>query len=298
MSRTWTSNSGAGRTRLTRIQRIGLWFLAALLLWLTPGLFPQKPLVLYTDYVTVLAYHHIDDSTNGMVTISTPLFHSQLTDLMERGYHFITLAQFKQFLAGGSVPPNAVLVTFDDGYKSFFTNAYPILKAMNIPAVNFVITKDLEHPEQSRIPSLSRDEIRQMTREDSDIDVQCHTDSLHDTAPNGGALFTSRLSGGNTEETEQAFEQRIIADTRLCRSKLEALYARPVDAFAYPFGTYDAESADILTRSGIKYAFTTYSDIVTRGIDPLQIPRINAGSPFIRSNSLNNLIIKRLYQQK
>ncbi|OXM84512.1 polysaccharide deacetylase [Paenibacillus rigui] len=283
---------------LTVAQRIGLWALALVLLWLTPGLFRQPPITLYTDKVTVLAYHHIDDSADGMVTIPTRLFHSQLTDLVQRGYHFITLTQFKQFLAGGTVPPNAILVTFDDGYKSFYTNAYPILKAMNIPAVNFVITKDLEHPEQSRIPSLSRDEIRQMTREHAGIDVQCHTDSLHDTAPNGGALFTTRLNNGSVEETEQAFRQRIIEDTERCRAKLGQLYERPIDSFAYPFGIYDTQSAELLREAGIAYAFTTYSEIASRQADPLQIPRINAGSPFIKSNSLNNLIIKRLHQQK
>lgn len=298
MSRTWISNGIAGTAKLSWMQRMGLWVVAIALLWMTPGLFPQKPLILYTDKVTVLAYHHIDDTIDGNVTISTPLFHSQLTDLVHRGYNFITLTQFKQFLAGGAIPPNAMLVTFDDGYRSFYTNAYPILKAMNIPAVNFVITKDLEHPEQSNIPSLSRDEIRQMTRETSGIDVQCHTDSLHDTAPNGGALFTTRLKNGTVEESQQAFEQRIISDTKLCRSKLGELYSRPIDSFAYPFGIYDTQSAELLKKAGISYAFTTYSDVVSRGVDPLQIPRINAGSPFIKSNSLNNLIIKRLHQQK
>ncbi len=43
-------------------------------------------------------------------------------------------------MEGATVPSNAVLVTFDDGYQSFYTAAYPILKSLRIPAVNFVIT--------------------------------------------------------------------------------------------------------------------------------------------------------------
>ncbi|MBE1443934.1 MULTISPECIES: polysaccharide deacetylase family protein [unclassified Paenibacillus] len=278
------------------MQKAGLWLLIVVLLWLTPGIFQQAPLTVYKDRVSVIAYHHIDDQTVGDVTIKTELLREQLTDLLQRGYHFISLTQFKEYLAGGPVPPNAVLVTFDDGYQSFYTRAYPILKELNIPAVNFVITKDLEQPLRSLIPSLSKDEIRHMTREMAGIDVQCHTDSLHDRAPNGGALFTTKLTNAQgVVETEQQFEQRIMDDTQLCRKKLGELYNRPIDSFAYPFGIYDARSADLLNRSGIHYAYTTVSGIASRNTDPMQIPRINAGSPFVKANSLNNLIIQRLH---
>ncbi|GAA4867536.1 hypothetical protein GCM10023310_54100 [Paenibacillus vulneris] len=278
------------------MQKAGLWLLIVVLLWLTPGIFQQAPLTVYKDRVSVIAYHHIDDQTVGDVTIKTELLREQLTDLLQRGYHFISLTQFKEYLAGGPVPPNAVLVTFDDGYQSFYTRAYPILKELNIPAVNFVITKDLEQPLRSLIPSLSKDEIRHMTREMAGIDVQCHTDSLHDRAPNGGALFTTKLTNAQgVVETEQQFEQRIMDDTQLCRKKLGELYNRPIDSFAYPFGIYDTRSADLLNRSGIHYAYTTVSGIASRNTDPMQIPRINAGSPFVKANSLNNLIIQRLH---
>ncbi|UUZ91300.1 polysaccharide deacetylase family protein [Paenibacillus sp. P25] len=275
---------------------IPLFLVAIAALLLAPGLFYAGENVWYTDKVAVIAYHHIDDRIQGDVTITSARFREQLTDLLQRGYHFITLQQFRAFMGGGSVPPNAVLVTFDDGYQSFYTNAYPILKELNIPAVNFVITKDLEHPLESRIPSLSRDEIRQMTREWKDIEVQCHTDSLHDLAPDGGALFTTRLKVGDRTETEEQFENRIISDTQRRRQKLSDLYEGPVDAFAFPFGIYDEHSATRLKKAGIHYAFTTVSGLTDRNTDPMQIPRINAGSPFIKANSLNNLIIRKLHQ--
>ncbi|WP_028550668.1 polysaccharide deacetylase family protein [Paenibacillus sp. UNC451MF] len=278
------------------MQRAGLWLLVVVLLWLTPGIFQQAPLIVYKDRVSVIAYHHIDDQIVGDVTIKTELFREQLTDMLQRGYQFISLSQFKAYLAGGPVPPNAVLVTFDDGYQSFYTRAYPVLKELNIPAVNFVITKDIDQPLRSLLPSLSKDQIRQMTQEMAGIDVQCHTDSLHDRAPNGGALFTTKLPNDQgVVETERQFEQRIIDDTQLCRKRLGELYNRPIDSFAYPFGIYDAKSAELLNRSGIQYAYTTVSGVTSRDTDPMQIPRINAGSPFVKANSLNNLIIQRLH---
>lgn len=282
---------------MRNLKKYGLqWLLAAVaLLLLVPGMFHARGSdVWYTDRVAVIAYHHIDDHTQGDVTITTARFRGQLTDLLQRGYHFISLQQFRDFMAGGQVPTNAVLVTFDDGYRSFYTNAYPILKELNIPAVNFVITKDLEHPDQSLIPSLSRDQIRFMTREMKDIDAQCHSDSLHDRAPDGGPLLTSRLPKDGGSENLPQFEQRITDDTKACVNKLKELYDRPVDAYAYPFGYYDEQSITLLRKSGIRYGFTTASGLTGRDADPMQIPRINAGSPFVKENSLNNLIIKSI----
>ncbi|TVY10688.1 polysaccharide deacetylase family protein [Paenibacillus cremeus] len=282
---------------MTRLKKYNVqWVLAILVLLLAHSPFYTPDPVWYTDRVAVIAYHHIDDQIQGDVTITTQRFHDQLTDLLQRGYHFISLQQFREYLAGGAVTPNAVLVTFDDGYRSFYTNAFPILEQLQIPAVNFVITKDLENPLQSRIPSLSREEIRTMAHAMDTLDFQCHTDSLHDLGPDGGALFTSRLKKGDRVETEQEFNNRIIDDTKKCRAKLSELYPKPVDAFAYPFGIYDKQSDALIHSAGIRYAFTTAIGFAERGVDPMQIPRFNAGSPFIKANSLNNLIIHKLHQ--
>jgi peptidoglycan/xylan/chitin deacetylase (PgdA/CDA1 family) len=250
--------------------------------------------VIYQDQVAVIAYHHIDDHVNGNVTITAELFKNQLLDLLNRGFHFITLQQFKQFLSGGPVPPNAVLVTFDDGYKSFYTHAFPVLLQLNIPAVNFVITKDLDYPLETSIPSLSREEIRDMAAKSPLFDFGCHSNSLHTKNSAGDPLLTSRLVTDGQEETEEQYERRIAGDTRVCIGRLQELYPHPVDVYAYPFGAYDNASIQILKKAGIRYAFTTRSEMVTRDTDPMEIPRINAGSPFIRSYSLHNLILRKI----
>ncbi len=98
---------------------------------------------MYQNQVAVITYHHIDPSVQGDVTITPKLFRSQLIDLLDRNYHFITLDQLLAYYEGQEVPPNAVLITFDDGYESFYNYAYPVLKELSIPAVNFVITKKI-----------------------------------------------------------------------------------------------------------------------------------------------------------
>lgn len=248
--------------------------------------------VIYTDEVVVLVYHHIDDQVQGSVTISTKLFERQLEAMQRKGYQFITMDQFKSFMSEGSlVPDNAVLVTFDDGYKSFYTNAFPILKKMRVPAVNFVITKDLDNP-TGKLASLSKEEIIRMRKEFAGIDFQGHSDGLH-AMRNGKPMLTNKITTNGVAETDDEFKQRVLNDTFTCFSKLKELNgSKSVDSYAYPFGSYDEVTMRNLQEAGVKYAFTTKAGISSVRTDPMQIPRINAGSPFIRSYSINNLIKK------
>ncbi|MFD0694816.1 polysaccharide deacetylase family protein [Paenibacillus sp. GCM10027628] len=257
--------------------------------------------VIYSNQVTVLVYHHIDDEMQGGVTISTKLFIDQLNSLQRKGYHFISLDQFKQFMAKGSkqgsIPDNAILITFDDGYRSFYTNAFPVLKRMNIPAVNFVITKDLNDPMGSPIPSLSPDEIVQMRKEFPSIDFQGHSDSLH-AMSDGKPLLTNKIIKDGVMESDEQFKARIVADTKNCMRKLHDLNgSQTVDAYAYPFGSFDNQTMELLNQTGIQYGFTTKAGIVSKQTDPMQIPRINAGSPYVKAHSINNLIKQALRHQ-
>jgi peptidoglycan/xylan/chitin deacetylase (PgdA/CDA1 family) len=261
---------------------------------LISSLSAYKPKDLYRDQVAVLMYHHIHDKDLSSGTITTTLFRDQLAYLKSKGYQFITLQEFKRFMQGAPVPDNAVLVTFDDGYESFYLNAFPILQQLHIGAVNFVITKDLENPQDSNIPSLSREEIRSMTQSSALIDVQCHTNALHGTSDNGKALLTGKLMDQETEESEATYEQRIIQDTKACISSLNGLYPQPIDSLAYPYGIFNESAAELIHKAGINYAFTVLPKMTTREMDPLKIPRLNAGSPYVTPESLHNMIMRRV----
>ncbi|MEX2461957.1 MAG: polysaccharide deacetylase family protein [Paenibacillaceae bacterium] len=246
--------------------------------------------VVYKDQLAVLMYHHVYDQDTSSSTITTKLFSDQLALLKNKGYHFISLQQMKDFLQGASIPENAVLVTFDDGYESFYDNAYPILKEMAIPAVNFIITDSLEHPQKDIPKKMSRNQIKAMLSDSALIEVQCHTDSLHNKNAEGKALIVSHLSLSGSIETDAQYKQRIVRDTQVCISKLEPLNSASVDTLAYPYGIYNQEAADNIHEAGIQYAFTLLSKMTTRHVDHLRIPRINAGSPNITPQALEKSI--------
>lgn len=274
-----------------RLLRIGLLCVFGLTMAVS-SLSAFKPEELYKDQVAVLIYHHISDQAQSGGTIRPSLFRDQLSYLQSQGYSFITLADFKRYLAGASVPDNAVLVTFDDGYESFYTEAYPILKEMAIPAVNFVITGTIANPKSGNIPFLSRDELDELGADKGLIDLECHSDSLHDKI-DGKALLTHKGTSDGKTESDAEYRNRIVSDAQGCRQKLASYGEENGTALAYPFGIYSRSAIAALQEGGIRYAFTVMPKLVTRNSDPMRLPRLNAGSPFVSPETLHNMIMRR-----
>ncbi|MCY9667109.1 polysaccharide deacetylase family protein [Paenibacillus alginolyticus] len=267
--------------------------LIGLTLLLTPLQAKRSGDIYYQDQVAVLMYHHVHDKDTSSSTITSSLFQNQLQTLLSKGYHFISLEEFKQYMEGATVPSNAVLVTFDDGYQSFYTSAYPILKSLRIPAVNFVITNDLTNPLGSYIPSMSKEQISEMTHATNFIDIGCHTNNLHHKLPSGEAALVGRLDA----ESDDAYKQRVFKDTQACIGKLAGLTDAPLDTMAYPFGITSPAATELVAKAGIRYAFTISPEMATRSADRLLIPRINAGSPGISPELLHRSIQRRVLAQ-
>ncbi len=250
--------------------------------------------VAYQNQVAVLMYHHIHDTDHSSSTITTRLFRDQLQYLRDKGYHFISLNDFRRFMDGAGVPNNAVLVTFDDGYQSFYTHAYPILQSMLIPAVNFIITETLDDPLSANIPYMSNEQISEIIHNSRFIDAQCHTDSLHVKLPDGKAALVGRIETNGHPETDEEYKKRIAQDTTACREKLAMLSDQPVDSLAYPYGISSKPASELISQAGIQYAFTIVPEMATRKSDKLFIPRINAGSPGITPEVLLHTIERRI----
>lgn len=275
---------------LSRILAIALLGIAII----APAMAQKQNKIWYHDQVAVLMYHHVDDEAKSGATITLSLLEEQLDFLIAQGYNFITFEQFRLFLAGDSVPPNAVLVTYDDGYESFFTNAQPIHNARNIPAINFIITKFLDHPDSGYVRYMTREQLRQLSENSTLLSSQCHSHALHEKTSNQEPFLTARLDLGDGPETEEQYAARIKNDARYCRQYLQDVGQDKVDAYAYPYGSYHDQAIDLLRESGFLYAFTVEPGLATREINPYEIPRINAGAPWITPRGLHKSILQHI----
>lgn len=246
----------------------------------------------YQNQVAVLMYHHISEKDEGPITIKPQLFRDQLDYLQKNNYNFISLQQFREFMAGGSIPDNAVLVTFDDGYKSFYDYAYPYLKEKQIPAVHFLITKDLENPKGSFFPSLTPEEIREMRKDFPDIEVQSHTHNMHNKYQEKPYMTNPVAKANGQLENQQEYENRISSDFSKSVEELRPFYEQdqPVDTLAYPFGYHSPKSDELAQKAGLRFGFTVQPGIIKPDSNPMSLPRINAGSPNITPEKLMSAI--------
>lgn len=103
--------------------------------------------------LTVLAYHRINDAHSPQFDAYRPnvsgtptQFEAQMQWIKHR-FNVINLDQCVAALTGDkSLPPRPLLITFDDGYLDNYTNAYPILKRLGLPAVIFLMTRGMDDP--------------------------------------------------------------------------------------------------------------------------------------------------------
>ena len=87
----------------------------------------------------VLMYHKVNDLRPNPTTVPTAVFAEQLELLGELGYVPVSLDRVRDhYVEGAPLPPGAVLITFDDGYRDNLENALPILQRHGYPAVVFV----------------------------------------------------------------------------------------------------------------------------------------------------------------
>ncbi len=216
----------------------------------------------------VLMYHKVNDLPNNRMSIPTALFDAQMAQLRELGYTVVDLdAVLAHYLRGEPLPPGAVLITFDDGYRDNLLNAAPVLRRRGYPAVQFVPiayvgdTTPLPHERYLAAhgvhnPTVDWDEVREL--ESYGVRVESHG-----------------ISHKPLAELEIDEAAREIAISKL---KLEERLGRPVRAFSYVKGSeadYKPVHPSLVKQAGYDLAFTAVSGANSARSDPLQLRRYN-----------------------
>jgi peptidoglycan/xylan/chitin deacetylase (PgdA/CDA1 family) len=89
--------------------------------------------------IKIINYHRVDDDDFDPLNLNVKIEHfERQIRYLKRNYDIISLEQAVSSLTRGQAPGRAVVVTFDDGYKDNYTNAFPILEAYDAPATIFL----------------------------------------------------------------------------------------------------------------------------------------------------------------
>ncbi len=99
--------------------------------------------------VGVLTYHRTAYPIPGLPkplhNVSPDVFEKQIISLLKRGFVIWPLSRIIEHGAGGQViPPKTIAITFDDGYETVYTEAFPVLKKLGQPATVFICTAFLD----------------------------------------------------------------------------------------------------------------------------------------------------------
>ncbi|MEC0182263.1 polysaccharide deacetylase family protein [Paenibacillus peoriae] len=246
------------------------------------SLTPTPDRVYYQNKVIVLMYHEVTKAPPDPGALRLTNFTKQLDEMKANGFRWITMKEYTDFiLHKAKVPDNALLMTFDDGYESFYTDTFPVLKAYRVPATNFLITSTISNPKHIGIRKLTWDQIQQMHAEG--IDFYNHTNDQHAYGYSNaartkqkpllmGPVYSKKLG---RMETEDEFKQRVYTDLGTADKKLFKHLHNDRNVLAFPYGGYTKETLEICRSLGIDVTFT-----VKRGINsPGQTNgyRVNAG---------------------
>src|SRR5579863_891219 len=178
-----------------------------------------------------LCYHNIEDADPDQifVGVTTAKLIDQLSWLDGNGYRFISVDDLLAARAGRKpLPEKAVLITFDDGYESVYTRAFPILKAFKAPAIvaltgawmrgepgDEVVYGEKKLPRES---FLSWNQVREMAASGL-VEIASHTEDLHKgipANPQGNlepAAVTRRYDTRTGYHSEASYRHRIDHDT-------------------------------------------------------------------------------------
>jgi biofilm PGA synthesis lipoprotein PgaB len=231
---------------------------------------PRKDGAHFSDQVAVLMYHDIaiDSQIDGIISVER--FENQMRMLKEEGFQVISIDDYTSFLlSNGSVPDNAVLITFDDGYESFYKLAYPILKKYEYAAVNFVIVKAIDDRKQPGTAKLTWDQMREM--QDANMSFRSHTYDMHRYGPvteDGAELPVMARKmydkEAQSKETDEEFSKRVMEDLILAESRLHNELGNTEGALAFPYGAFHPAAAKLAEEAAIHVTFTTREGLNTR----------------------------------
>lgn len=207
---------------------------------------------------TVLCYHIVESPQDPRMEISREQFRQQMNYLAVTGYNVIPLRHLYEYVSGkrSTLPKNAVVITFDDGWKSAYTEVFPEMQRLHFPFTIFLYPQIIGQTSHA----LSWREVKKMS--DAGVDVQSHTYSH--------AWLTRRRHTSLDDKAYGAWLQRELGDSKKI---LERETGRPVTFIAYPYGDYDKSVAAASAQAGYLAGLTCDFGPVRRGSDPLKMRR-------------------------
>lgn len=229
--------------------------------------------------VPVLTYHKLSRNGNpDAMTVREADFEAQMRFLRENGYRVIPLGDLFEFLQlRRQIPARSVVITFDDGWRSVYDIAFPILKKYGYPATLFVYTDLIVGSRET----LSWEQVRELSR--NGFDIQGHSK-------------THRYLGRKERKESfrdyfEAVRKEIVESSRIIRNHT----GREVKYLAYPYGDTNALVGAMTRQEGYRLAFTVDRESAPFFSNDFQVGRAMIYGSFTLEDFGNNLTTFRKF---
>src|ERR1044071_1625821 len=223
----------------------------------------KKPVVDQTAQVLIFCYHRLVDKIRYPGTEITPAaFEAQMKELKDRGITVISMQDFLAWKRGEkNIPPRSAIVTFDDGWKSQYEVAWPIMKKYGYPFTMFIYTEGVRGGSLGGGEAITWEQLADMR--DNGVDIEGHSATHQDlreghtiTLISGGKRSRTKVTGPQYEEWMQ---NEVVGSKQLLEQRLGI----KVNCFAVPFGNYNEHVKEIARNSGYEAMFTVYGQPIT-----------------------------------
>ena len=207
-------------------------------------------------------YHRFEENKYPSTNIKLKDFLEHIKIIENNNINFINPKNFEKKLKNNK-DKRKILLTIDDGFLSFYDNAWPVLKKKKIPFILFVSTREV-----GAFNYMTWDQIREISKEDFvEIGNHSHTHEY--------------LVDEELETIRKDIEKSMtIFRTELKRNSL---------FFSYPFGEYSMEFKNLIKSLGFKYAFGQHSGVMDETKDFYELPRFPINEKYGEIKRFNSL---------
>ncbi len=191
--------------------------------------------------IPILVYHRFGPSVADSMTVTTPVFESQLKWLKANQYTVIPLRTLVNYLKGEGPPPppKSVVITSDDGHKTVYAEMLPLVRRYGIPVTLFIYPSAISNASYA----MTWEQLQKL-QQTGLFDIQSHT------------FWHPNFKQEKKKLPPDAYQK--LVDTQLTKSKavLEKRFGGKVDLLAWPFGIYTDDLEKDAEKAGYMAAFS------------------------------------------
>ena len=196
--------------------------------------------------VISLMYHRFEENKYPSTNIRNEIFIEHLKEINNLDIEIISFNKFDKII-NTNIDKNYILLTIDDAFESFYSNAWPVLENKNIPFILFVSTREI-----GKNGYMTWDQIREISK---------------------NKLVTIGNHSHSHEYLIDWKDEEIKSDLNVAIKIFEKELGYAPTIFSYPFGEYSTNFKKIIEDLNFKYAFGQHSGVIDPTKDFLELPR-------------------------